>query len=233
MMEFWQQFEPPDPPDGAPADAPLSSHTVARMPDGSGLALPLRDLGEFAVAGLISNQASFAVVERIAGWMADVAATVRPDVVAGLPTLGHVFAPLVAQHLGHTNWVALGTTRKLWYDEALSVPLASITSPGAGRRLWLDPRLLPRLRGRRVLLVDDVISTGASARAGLTVLETAGTPPVAVCVAMTQANRWQPTWPTRTPLLAAFATPIFARTPEGWRPVAGSAASDCCPLLRG
>lgn len=228
MTEFWQDFELPE----VPADLPRQARMIARMPDGSGLALPMRELGEIAVAGLISTQASFMVVDRIAEWMAAIAATVRPDVVAGLPTLGHVFASLVARRLGHSNWVALGTTRKIWYDEVLSVPLASITSPDAGRRLWLDPRMLPRLQGHRVLLVDDVISTGASGRAGLAVLAAAEAPPVAVCVAMAQANRWQAAWPSNIPLLAAFATPVFSRTPDGWVPVAGSAPLDCCPLMR-
>jgi adenine/guanine phosphoribosyltransferase-like PRPP-binding protein len=225
MTGFWQDFE-------AWTDAPPTDRFVARMPDGSGLALPLRDLGETAVAGLISNQASFSVVERIADWMAEIAAPGQPDVVAGLPTLGHVFAALVARRLGHTNWVALGTTRKIWYDDALSVPLSSITAPGAGRRLWLDPRLLPRLAGRRVLLVDDVISTGASARAGLAVLAAAGTPVAAVCVAMAQASRWQAGWPDDVPVLAAFATPLFRRGAEGWVAVEGSAPIGCCPLWR-
>ena len=176
MTAFWQQFEPYQPP----ADGLVHDRYVARMPDGSGLALPLRDLGEMAVAGLISNQASFEVVERIADWLAQAAATLGVEVVAGLPTLGHIFAYLVARRLGHANWVALGTTRKLWYDEALSVPLSSVTSPTAGRRLWLDPRVVPRLHGRRVLLVDDVISTGSSAQAGLAVLRAAGTHAAAV-----------------------------------------------------
>jgi adenine/guanine phosphoribosyltransferase-like PRPP-binding protein len=212
MTEYWQSFEP------IAEDLPAQDRIVARMPDGSGLALPLRDLGDYAVAGLISNQASFAVVDRITGWMADVVTYVRPDVIAGLPTLGHVFAPGLARRLGHPNWVALGTTKKLWYDETLFFPLSSITSPAAGRRLWLDPRLLPRLRNRRVLLVDDVISTGTSARAGISVLQTAGTPAVAVAVAMAQTNRWQADWPANIPLLAAFATPLFHRTPTGWMP---------------
>lgn len=201
------------------------------MPDGSGLALPLRDLGDIAVAGLISNQASFAVVERIADWMAQAAAPQGIDVVAGLPTLGHIFAYLVARRLGHSNWVALGTTRKLWYDEALSVPLASVTSPTAGRRLWLDPRVVSRLQGRRVLLVDDVISTGSSAHAGLAVLHAAGTPATAMTVAMAQGGRWRANWPADVPLVAAFATPLLIRSGEGWQPLAGSAAMECCPLM--
>jgi adenine/guanine phosphoribosyltransferase-like PRPP-binding protein len=229
MTAFWQQFEPYQPP----ADGLVHDRYVARMPDGSGLALPLRDLGEIAVAGLISNQASFEVVERIADWLAQAAATLGVEVVAGLPTLGHIFAYLVARRLGHANWVALGTTRKLWYDEALSVPLSSVTSPTAGRRLWLDPRVVPRLQGRRVLLVDDVISTGSSAQAGLAVLRAAGThaAAVAVGVAMAQGDRWRADWPDSVPLVAAFATPRFVRSGDGWVAVAGSAAMDCCPLL--
>ena len=54
----------------------------------------------------------------------------------------------------------------------------------AERRLWLDPRILPRLAGRQALLVDDVISTGSSALAGLALLERAGVRPAGLLVAM-------------------------------------------------
>lgn len=209
---------------------PVRERYLARMPDGSGLALPLRDLGDFAVAGLISNQASFEVVERIADWLAQAVVPQHADVVAGLPTLGHIFAYLVARGLGHPNWVALGTTRKLWYDEALSVPLESVTSPTAGRRLWLDPRVVARLQGRRVLLVDDVISTGSSARAAIAVLRRAGIEPTAMAVAMAQGNRWRAGWRPDLPLVAGFATPLFVRSGDGWVALPGSAAVDCCPL---
>jgi adenine/guanine phosphoribosyltransferase-like PRPP-binding protein len=228
MTEMWQNFEPADVAEGLSG----AGLYVARMPDRSGLALPLRDLGQTAVAGLIINQASFAVVDRLAAWMREIAGGLAPQVVAGLPTLGHVLAPLIARRLGHTNWVAFGTTRKLWYDEAFSVPLASITSPADGRRLWLDPRLLGRLKGRRVLLVDDVISTGASARAGLALLQAAGAASSAVIVAMAQGDRWRERWPSGTPVLAVFASPLFDRSPSGWVARVSSAPLDCCPLMR-
>jgi adenine/guanine phosphoribosyltransferase-like PRPP-binding protein len=187
------------------------------MPDGRWLHLPLRDYGEVAVTGFIANQASFAVLRPFGGWMADAARPFGAEVVVGLPTLGHVFGAAVAEALGHPNWVAPGYSRKKWYDLALSAPTASSTAPDA-RRIWLDPRLLPRLRGRRVLLVDDVISTGASAQAGLALLETAGVRPVGLCVAMAQGNRWCAAWPADLPVAAAFATPLFRRAEGGWRP---------------
>jgi hypothetical protein len=86
--DFWQQFSPPAP------EPPEWVGAYARpMPDSSRLALPLRDLGESAVAGLIANQASFPVVDGLTHWMAERAARFDIDVVLGLPTLGHVVAP--------------------------------------------------------------------------------------------------------------------------------------------
>ena len=86
------------------------------------------------------------------------------------------------------------------------------------RRGGLDPRLLPRLQGRRVLLVDDVISTGSSAHAGLALLGKAGVRPVGLCVAMAQGDRWRVEWPRDVPVAAAFATPLFRRVDGGWMP---------------
>ena len=215
-MAFWQDFLPP-----RPRPAVWTDRYDARMPDGRVLVLPLRDLGSHAVAGLIANQAAFAVSDQLCRWMADAVAADGAEVVVGLPTLGHVMGQGVARALGHPNWVAPGTTRKLWYDEALSVPTASVTSPQAGRRMWLDPRLLDRLRGRRVLLVDDVICTGTSALAGLALLEAAGIRPVAACVAMVQTGQWRARWPAGIPLRSAFATPRFHRAPGGWAEDAG------------
>jgi adenine/guanine phosphoribosyltransferase-like PRPP-binding protein len=233
-MRFWQQFDAP-----CAYPPPFRERFPATMPDGSVLDLPLRDFGDFAVAGLIANQASFAVARRLAGWMTEAARPFAAEVVVGLPSLGQVFAPLVAESLGHDNWVAPGWSRKRWYEERLSVPVHSITSP-AERRLWLDPRILDRLAGRRVLLVDDVMSTGASARAGLVLLRAAGVVPVAMVAAMLQGNRWVPTpsgepaaWPRAVPVRAAFATPIFRPSPAGWLPEEGTAPHALClPMLK-
>ncbi|WP_376097255.1 phosphoribosyltransferase [Roseomonas sp. CCTCC AB2023176] len=214
-MEYWQDFEEEGAPPPHADDAPVP------MPDGSALRLPLRDYGDVAVAGFIANQASFPVIRRITGWMTEAARLLGAEVLVGLPTLGHVLAPAVAEALGHPNWVAAGYSRKRWYDDALSAPVASSTTPGE-RRLYLDPRTLDRLRGRRVLLVDDVISTGSSARAGLALLAAAGVRPVALLVAMAQGDRWCDPWPADIPVAAAFATPLFRRVEGGWEPEAAT-----------
>ncbi len=223
--EFWQQFVPA-------AANPPEWHDVyaAPMPDGSRLLLPLRDLGDTAVAGLIANQAAFAVLDRLTHWIAERAACHSAEVVLGLPTLGHVVAPGVARALGHPNWVPAGFSRKLWYDEALSVPVASVTSPHAGRRMWLDPRVLPRLRGRRVLVVDDVMCTGRSMQAGLALLRAADITPVAVAVAMLQGNHWLSDWDSSVSVTGAFATPLFRRGESGWIAQAETAPHHFCEV---
>jgi len=214
---YWQQFDPPPEPRAA-----FDYSYPAIMPDGRSLELPLRDLGETAVAGLILNQASFSVLDQLTAWLAPKVATLRPDIVVGLPTLGHVIGAGLSRALGHSNWVAPSTTRKRWYDDRLSVPLSSITSPSDGanarRRMWLDPRLLTRLGAKRVLLADDVISTGRSAMAGLELLGTVGAMPVGLAVAMIQSDRWRDLWPDDIPVCSAFQTPMFTREPGGWRP---------------
>jgi adenine/guanine phosphoribosyltransferase-like PRPP-binding protein len=202
--DFWQRYD----------DAPPAAGFAARMPDGRFLALPLRDYGAIGVTGFIANQAAFAVLRPICAWMAAAARGFGAEAVLGLPTLGHVFGPPVAEALGHPHWVAAGYSRKNWYDAAYSAPTSSSTAPDA-RRMWLDPRVLHRLQERRVLLVDDVISTGSSAQAGLALLATAGVWPVGLCVAMAQGDRWCGGWPRDVPVAAAFATPLYRRDTTG------------------
>jgi adenine/guanine phosphoribosyltransferase-like PRPP-binding protein len=210
LQDPWQHFNAA--PDPGP---PYGGHYPVRMPDGSFLHMPIRPIG---VAGLIATQASFPVIHALAGWMADAARALKPEIVLGLPTLGHVFAPLLAERLGHPNWVAAGYSKKLWYEEALSVPMRSITTT-AERRVWLDPRMLPRLEGRRVLLVDDVISTGSSALAGLGLLAAAGMRPVGLCVAMIQTRRWEADWPVDIPIVSVCETPRFEQREGAWFPI--------------
>ena len=138
-----------------------------------------------------------------------------------MPTLGLSLARAVAQRLGHSRYIALGTSKKFWYDEALSVPLNSITSPGGGKRLYLDPRMLPLLKSTRVCLIDDVISSGASICAGLDLLKLVGVVPCAVGAAMLQTRRWsdrvsQRQSGAKIPVVGAFDTPLLVQSQEGW-----------------
>jgi adenine/guanine phosphoribosyltransferase-like PRPP-binding protein len=82
--------------------------------------------------------------------------------------------------------VPLGTSRKFWYLEELSVPMSSVTTRQE-KRLYIDPRMLPLIENRRVALVDDVISSGSSIIAGLSLLAASGIRPAVIGAAMLQS----------------------------------------------
>jgi adenine/guanine phosphoribosyltransferase-like PRPP-binding protein len=188
--DFWQAI---DPPGTFPADGPFTTGFPATFADGRQLLLPIRPLpdGTHALASLIINQASFAVVEALAADLAAQLAPSKPEIVVGLPTLGLTLASAAARALGHGRYVPLGTSRKFWYEERLSVALRSITTPGQHRRLYIDPRMLPLLAGRRVAVIDDVISSGSSIAAALELLVAADVEPVAIGAAMLQSESWR------------------------------------------
>lgn len=224
MDGFWQNFTT----ERAPGPPYRDRYTVTvgdRLLD-----LPLRPRpapeggpATGALASLIANQASFAVVDALTAAMAALARPFAPDIIIGLPTLGLAFAPGVARALGHPHFVPLGYSRKFWYEEALSVEIRSITSPGtagaAGKRLYIDPLILPRLAGKRALVVDDVASSGASLGAAAALLRRAGISPVGAVVAMRQGAADPAGDPF--PIAAVFATPRFTRRADGWWPDQG------------
>jgi len=182
------------------------------------LDLPIRPLPDprRAVASLIANQASFAVVDALTAAIRPLAARFAPEVVVGLPTLGLALAPGLARLLGHAHFVPLGYSRKFWYEDRLSVEIRSITSPGAGKRLYLDPLILPRLAGKRVLIVDDVASTGSSLQAASALMQQAGVTVAGAVVAMRQGACDPAADPF--PIAHVFATPRFTRRADGWWP---------------
>jgi adenine/guanine phosphoribosyltransferase-like PRPP-binding protein len=195
--------------------------------NGARLHLPLQPLpdGRRAIALLMSNQCPFEVEQELGGLLSGVAAEFSPEAVVGVPTLGLDYARIVARDLGLPDYVALGISRKFWYTEVLSVPVRSVTSPGANKRLYLDPMLVGRVAGKRTLIVDDVISTGESAAAAIGLLQSAGAQVIGLCVALIEGEAWREPltglaadWPGRVRGLGRI--PIFRSTEDGWMPEA-------------
>ncbi len=217
---YWQALLP-----GAPGDAqpPWAQDVPVPLPDGRWLRLPVRELPHepgHAVASLLVNHASLDVADALARLLAARVAALGAEVVVGLPTLGLTLAPLVARALGHARYVPLGYSRKFWYDEALSATVVSVTSPTPGKRVYLDPHLLPLLQGRRVLLVDDAVSTGHTARAPWDLLAGLGAEVLGLGVAMCQGRRWVATLGAERAarVTGVFDSPLLRATPEGWVP---------------
>jgi adenine/guanine phosphoribosyltransferase-like PRPP-binding protein len=218
--DFWQEIHQPGSFDRA---GPFSGFFPAELQDGSQIRLPIRPLadGQHALASLIINQASFDVQDALAADLAPKIAAFRPEVIVGLPTLGLTLAAAVARALGFPRYVPLGTSKKFWYDEALSVPLSSITTPEQQKRLYVDPRMLPLIAGKRVALIDDVISSGTSIVSGLSLMGSLGIEPVVIGAAMLQSTRWHERLDgagARDRVVGVFETPMLVKAGEGiWR----------------
>jgi adenine/guanine phosphoribosyltransferase-like PRPP-binding protein len=220
---YWQSIEADiEPRLRAP---PFRFGFPEKLPDGKFLLLPIRRREQEgrAVTSFIANHASFAVLDELARHMAARIAPLAPDVIVGLPTLGLALAPPLARLMGKRNFVPLGYSRKFWYDEALSEPVSSLTTTGAGRRLYVDPNLVPHLAGRRVVVVDDTISSGATAVTALRLMQRVAAKVVGLGFAMSQGEDWRTAlaaigadWPGKVSFV--FQSPHLALTDEGWVP---------------
>lgn len=217
--DYWQRIVAADAVEQP--EAPWQFAYPARLPDGRVLMLPIRQLPSepsHAVASLLVNHASLEVVEALGTMLAQGLSAHAPDVVIGLPTLGLTLAPVVARALGHARYVPMGYSRKFWYDEALSAPVHSITSPTPGKRIYLDPNLRPLVEGKRLVLVDDAISTGTTLLAAWDLIESLGGHVVACGVAMLQGSRWVDRLGAEraTRVVGVFESPLLKAVPGGW-----------------
>ncbi len=221
--QFWQKLYRPE--ELSQGVQPGGTAYAATLPDGRRILLPIRILpggGDRAVASLIVNQASFAVLDALADVLADRLKQLRPEMIVAVPTLGLPLAEAVARRLGHARMVALGTSAKFWYDKALSEPLRSITTPDQEKRIYVDPRMLALLQSSRVAVVDDVVSSGASMVSVLRLLRKAGVAPVAIGAAMLQGEAWRARMAGEAPglpVIGAITTPILGLDGPQWRPV--------------
>ncbi|MGJ8546839.1 MAG: phosphoribosyltransferase [Sulfitobacter sp.] len=209
--DVWQELR-----DDLPGGVQPDQESFAVDLGAGAILLPIRALGDGqrGVASLILNQASFAVLDVLADALAARLAPYAPDVIVAVPTLGLPLAEAVARRLGHARMIPLSNSRKFWYEDALSVEMSSITSPGPGKRLYLDPRMVPLLRGR-VAVIDDVLSTGSSIGAVLRLLAQQQIAPAVIGAAMLQGDAWRDQ--VACPVEGAFCTPILQRGAGGWQ----------------
>lgn len=225
---FWQEIMSTNDPQ-AHTEPPYHYSYPAMLRDGRRLLLPLRILpdGKRASASLIANHASFTVIDELTKEMTKLVREKGAEQVVGMPTLGLAFAPGIAHQLGLANYVPLGYSRKFWYQDALSEPVHSITTPGAGKSIYIDPNIVPRLRGRRIAIVDDAVSSGSTMVSVLRLLRRLECEVCVIAVAMVQGVRWKEALSEIDPaepdlVQGVFSVPFFERVENGWVPEPGT-----------
>jgi adenine/guanine phosphoribosyltransferase-like PRPP-binding protein len=172
--------------------------------------LPIVGLTEdVGVALLITVDLGISFCERAGQELAHVLDGLAIDVVVSVATMGIPFAVEVARALGHDQYAILHKTPKIHLVDAVSEPVRSITT-ASPQRLLFDRARIPVVQGRRVALIDDVISTGSSAAAAMRLLRSVGAEPVAIGAIVTEGDAWRATLGDDAALVHALSTlPLF------------------------
>jgi len=194
-------------PDAGTYVAEVGSQTVE---------LPLVPIGEqLAIALLITVDHGVRFAERAGRELAELLRTYDVEVVVSVATMGIPLAIEVTRALGLDDYLILQKTPKLHLRDAIAEPVRSITT-GTPQRLLFDRARIAAVAGRRVAVVDDVISTGASMRAALNIMGEVGAVPVAIGALLTEAATWRAALGAEAGLVHALgAIPIFRRVAGG------------------
>ncbi len=112
----------------------------------------------------VVKAAAAALAERLKNTNADVLVTAEAK---GIPLIYEMSA------LMGLPYIVLRKTYKSYMGDAISAETVSITT-GHTQTLYLDEKDRPLIEGHRVILVDDVVSTGSTLQAMENVIEKAG-----------------------------------------------------------
>jgi adenine/guanine phosphoribosyltransferase-like PRPP-binding protein len=180
------------------------------------LDLPLVPLADdLTIALLICVDHGVAFADTAGRELAALLAPFEPDIVVSVATMGIPLAIEVTRSLGLDDYVILHKTPKIHLGDSFAEPVRSITT-GNPQKLRMDPARVPAVRGRRVAIVDDVISTGASTRAALNLVRRVGADPVVIGTLMTEGSGWrQALGPDAANVRALGSMPVFRPDPSG------------------
>jgi adenine/guanine phosphoribosyltransferase-like PRPP-binding protein len=145
---------------------------------------------ELSLALLITVDMGVAFIDRAGRELADILRPFDVDIVATVATMGIPLCVEVTRYLELDQYVILHKTPKIHLADAVSEPVRSITTD-ADQRLLFDRARVKDVAGRRVAIVDDVISTGASTGASLRLLRGVGAEIVVIGTLVTEASLWR------------------------------------------
>ncbi|HXN61590.1 MAG TPA: phosphoribosyltransferase family protein [Acidimicrobiales bacterium] len=150
--------------------------------------VPLND--DLTIALLICVDLGVTFAETAGRELAELMRPAEPDIVVSVATMGIPIAIEASRALGLDDYVILHKTPKIHLGESWSEPVYSITTDKP-QKLRMDPARVAAVRGRRVAVVDDVISTGASLSSALRLVRRMDAEPVVIGCLMTEGGGWK------------------------------------------
>jgi adenine/guanine phosphoribosyltransferase-like PRPP-binding protein len=209
-----------------------ADRTYSAMVGSQAVELPLVPLADdLTIALLISVDLGVAFSEVAGRELADLLRPAAPEIVVSVATMGIPLAIEVSRALGLDDYVILHKTPKIHLADAITEPVQSITT-ATPQRLLFDRARLGAVEGRRVAVVDDVISTGGSTLAALNLMRRVDAEPVVIGTLVTEGAKWRSTLGDDAPKVRALgAIPLFRHGPDGalvedWEGLGGSSPAD-------
>ncbi len=153
--------------------------------------LPLFEVAPGVRIAILNILGDTELVHAAAGALAERIEPLAPDVLVTAETKSIPLIHELSAGLGRP-YIVLRKEYRPYMGDALQVETHSITT-GRPQTLYLDEKDRDLLRGKRVVLVDDVISTGSTLEAMRKVVEEAGGEAVAEAAIFTEGDkaRWQ------------------------------------------
>jgi adenine/guanine phosphoribosyltransferase-like PRPP-binding protein len=180
------------------------------------LELPLVALSdELTIALLICVDLGVHFAETAGRELAELMAPFEPDIIVSVATMGIPLAIEASRALGIDDYVILHKTPKIHLGEDWAEPVVSITTDKP-QRLRMDPSRVGAVRGKRVAVVDDVISTGASLSAALRLVRRMEAEPVVIGTLMTEGTAWRTALGPDAQIVRTLGSmPLFRPTADG------------------
>lgn len=84
------------------------------------------------------------------------------DVVLTAESKGLQLAHVIARELGHHYYAVARKSKKLYMQDGIEVEYGSSITTGTPQKLYLSRHDVDLLKGKKVAIIDDVVSTGES-----------------------------------------------------------------------
>lgn len=96
------------------------------------------------------------------------------DVIFTVESKGLQLAHVIARELGHSLYAVARKTKKLYMQDGIEIEIQSSITTGTAQKLYLSRSDAELLNGKKVAVIDDVISTGNSLNGAVELIRLAG-----------------------------------------------------------
>lgn len=136
-------------------------------------ALPVLEIADGLKICFFNLHGNVELTEYCGKRLAERVVEYKPDVLLTAESKGLQLTHVVARELNHKFYAAARKSKKLYMQDGIEVTVKTITTE-TEQHLYLSAHDVELIKGKRVAIVDDVISTGAATKALETLVDKAG-----------------------------------------------------------